>query len=279
MKNYSISKYPDGASTVKVPSTLPRTSQFRIRSYEDLWHLTQYVDVENNHHGRRPEILIPNLFGSQADDRFAPYESFDLKLILKHLNNLNADFLIFHPHNPTAIRFGADNCKVLPNNRLVSMVLERLRLNGTTQDDLVMMSTDSGGFKPMMKLVDDIKFRGEVFNASKSRKWNIDTERSELTQAVDRRDFGGKDILLVDDLCIRGGTFIGLAKILKDRNVGKLFICVSHMTLPQQHEELYEVYDEVFTSNSVYDSYFPIRGKFGFDQAKNLTVFEIFEKD
>ena len=41
-------------------------------------------------------------------------------------------------------------------------------------------------------------------------------------------DLGGKDGVIVDDLCDGGGTFNGLAKKLKEKNVGKLYLIVSH---------------------------------------------------
>lgn len=46
------------------------------------------------------------------------------------------------------------------------------------------------------------------------------------------------------------GTFIGLAKLLRQRNVGKLYLAVSHITVENPNKELGSLYDRVFTTNS-----------------------------
>jgi ribose-phosphate pyrophosphokinase len=45
---------------------------------------------------------------------------------------------------------------------------------------------------------------------------------------VYRDDFNGKDVLIVDDICSGGRTFIEISKILSQRNVGKIYLYVTH---------------------------------------------------
>ena len=56
--------------------------------------------------------------------------------------------------------------------------------------------------------------------------------------------------MIIDDICVKGGTFVGLAKMLKERNCGNLYLAVSHMTVTDFNEELTYLYDEVFITNS-----------------------------
>ena len=99
-----------------------------------------------------------------------------------------------------------------------------------------------------MKLVDKIGWEGETFSASKARKY--EDGKSSLIQQIDRQDFQGKDILIIDDICVKGGTFVGLAKMLKERNCGNLYLAISHMTVLDFNAELVTLYDEVFITNS-----------------------------
>ena len=110
------------------------------------------------------------------------------------------------------------------------------------------MSTDAGGFKPLMKLADKLQWEGEVYSASKSRKYV--NGKSTLVQEIDRQDFNGEDILIIDDICVYGGTFLGLAKMLRERNCGKLYLAVSHITVESPNKELFVVFDKVFTTSS-----------------------------
>ena len=242
--------YPDSSSYVEVKSFPPQI-EFRINSYEDLWTLTQIKDVYD-YNGYPLNITIPCLLDAQADRRFNSNESHNLKLVLYHLRKLNFESItIFHPHNQEVVEAILPNVKILDNSYFIQQVISKIPvgLEDIGKDNhLILMSTDAGGFKPLMKLCDKIGWKGETFSASKSRKY--EDGKSVLTQQIDRQDFGGKDILIIDDICVKGGTFVGLAKMLKERNAGKLYLVISHLTVPNPNPELVDLYDTIFTTNS-----------------------------
>ncbi len=119
-----IIKYPDGTSYIQELNPTGHET-IRINSYEDLWHLNQYVDAYNNLNkgGMRPTITIPNLIDAQADKRFNIGESSGLKLVCQFLNRMNADFKIFHPHNPEVVEALIDNVKIIDNSDFIKEVL------------------------------------------------------------------------------------------------------------------------------------------------------------
>lgn len=270
-----INKYPDGTSYVQETNPTGYTT-FKINTYEDLWHLNQYIDAYNNFNkgGIRPTITIPCLIDAQADKRFNVGESSGLKLVCNFLNNMDADFKIFHPHNAEAVEALIDNVEIIDNNKFIEHVLFSIggRSNGDNiKDNLVLMSSDAGGFKPLMKLCDKIGWKGQTASASKSRLW--DGQKSILVQQIQCTDFEGKDILIVDDICVYGGTFKGLSKLLKERNCGKLYLAVSHMTVQNLGQDpVTNYFDKVFCTNSKYDEYY------GYDDfiPKNLEIIKLF---
>lgn len=272
-----INTYPDGTSYVEVPDLEPYISYdmfsvFRVNNYEDLWHLTQLVDAWNNI-GIIPEITIPNLIDAQADRRFAENQSSGLKLVCKHLNDLNAAFKIFHPHNPEVVEALIDEVEIIDNSEFIDQVLYNLHLSKV--DNPILMSSDAGGFKPLMKLCDKLNWQGETASASKSRSY--ENGKTTLHQLVPISDFNGKDVLIIDDICVYGGTFIGLSKLLKERNIGRLYLAVSHMTIQNfKSSELFDCFDGVFTTNSKYDNYFVPDSKGELYQLKNLKVINLF---
>ena len=139
-------------------------------------------------------------------------------------------------------------------------------------NNLIILFPDSGSFKWGMKLIDKLNYEGEVVVASKSRKY--ENGKSVLTQIVDRQDFNGKDILIIDDLIIGGATFVGLAKLLKNRNCGKLYLAVSHITIDKPNSELFEHFHKVFTTNSKGLDYFCLNDNT--ERPCNLVVMELF---
>ena len=242
--------YPDGSSYVEVESFPPQI-EFRINSYEDLWTLTQIKDVYD-HNNMQVELVLPCLLDAQADRRFSQYQPHSLKLVLKHLNSLNfKNIEIFHPHNAEIVEAILNRVTILDNSYFIKQVISKIPVgleNIGKDNHLILMSTDAGGFKPLMKLCDKIGWKGETFSASKSRRY--EDGKSILTQQIDRQDFGGKDILIIDDICVKGGTFVGLAKMLKERNVGNLYLAVSHLTVPNPNLELITSFDQIFTTTS-----------------------------
>tara|TARA_R110000772_G_scaffold54130_1_gene123559 strand:- start:71412 stop:72293 length:882 start_codon:yes stop_codon:yes gene_type:complete len=277
-----IKKYPDKSSYVIDQGS--NHIVFRINTYEDLHHLKQLVDAHNNRTKSRLNVIIPNLLDAQADRRFEDNQSFGLKLVLQDLIRLNADISIFHPHNPEVVEMAFEimgkKVKILDNLHFMMYVLSTIAkeysdvlddryfttkrqmfLDYRLQENLILMSADAGGFKPLMNLATQLNWNGVCLSSSKSRF------KGELTQLLPQQDFGGKDILIVDDISVYGGTFKGLAKLLRKANCGKLYLAVSHITMQnlfkdEQDNPVTEFFDKVFTTDSKYPEYY-IRDKQG----------------
>lgn len=269
--------YPDGTFYPLITDITEYESLvFNINNYSDLWYLNQIKDVLD-YNKCSCDLIIPNLLDAQADRRFTNNSSFNLKLVCEFLNNMKWDIIsIFHPHNPEVVEALINNVKIIDNSEFILNVLKELYPDKVTQvytigetykrlnedfnyDDLILMSSDAGGFKPLMKLCDKIKWAGETISASKSRKY-VDGVSS-LTQQIQCNDFKGKDILIVDDICIYGGTFKGLSKMLKERNCGKLYLAVSHITIQNLGDDpITNYFDKVFTTNSKFTEHLDNKG-------------------
>lgn len=279
MEFYKKQYYPDNSFYVEV-GNFNKTFIFRINSYEDLWELNQLHDVYK-YNNKNAIVIIPNLFTSQEDRRFDLAQPFSLKLVLEFLKGMeNFDYKIFHPHNSEVVEAILDNrVEIIDNHDFIYEVLAELKENYgfntyDMEDRLILMSSDAGGFKPLMKLCDKLEWQGETYSASKSRKY--ENGKSILTQIVDRQDFNGKDILIIDDICVYGGTFKGLSKILKERNCGKLYLAVSHITIQDLGtDSVSEYFDKIFTTNSKFDSYFKTPVRYN-NNIKNLSIINLF---
>jgi len=256
-----IKNYPDGGKYV-INDKNETSLTYRINSYEDLFLLKSIKDANPN----LKEITIPCMFQQQHDRRFNQNESFELKLVCEFINSIGFEKVkVFHPHSDI-IPALLNNCEVIDNSKFIKIVINEIlpkqayNASGkfidyaieegdyvkNNPENLILLSADAGGFKGLFKLADIIKWEGETSSASKSR--NPKTHK--LTQLVDRQDFGGKDILIVDDILVGGNTFLGLAKLLQNRNVGKLYLAVSHTTINNPNKELEKYFTKIFTTDS-----------------------------
>lgn len=256
-----IEEYPDKGKYV-INDLNEESLIYRINTYEDLFLLKSIKDSNPN----LKEITIPCMFQQQHDKRFNSNESFELKIVCDFINSCKFKKVkIFHPHSDVTPAL-INNCEVISNEELIRNVfhclLEEPKYDydsETLENNLVLMSSDAGGFKPLIKLCKQLDWKGETYSASKSR------ERDKLIQVINKQDFQGRDILIIDDICVYGGTFIGLANLLKEKNIGKLYLAVSHITIGNPNTELYSLFDRIFTTNSK-----------GLEYKTNLKVIKLF---
>ena len=289
---YEIKSYPDG-SKYAIVKKITNNLTFRINTYEDLWILNQIHDVVKNANWK-VTVTIPNLIDAQADRRFDIDQSFGLKLVLEFLKGMeNFDYKIFHPHNSEVVEAILDNrVEIIDNHDFINNVFFHISNYKSFMDfvikresfiynndkgiqipnNLVILLPDGGAYKWGVKLMDKLGFNGDIIAASKNRQY-VDG-KSKLVQQLPDYDFKGKDILIIDDICVYGGTFKGLAKMLKKRNCGRLFLAVSHMTVLELGEDCVGNYfDEVFTTNSKFEEDYTSDGN---TSLTGVTKFDIF---
>lgn len=275
--------YPDNTFYHVVEKGDPDKITWKLNQYSDLWGLAQYVEAYNHVNKKKPLVTIPRLLDDQADRRFGDNESTGLRHVLTFLAGMNASFKIFHPHNREVVEAILPTAKLLNNNNLVKKVLEKeVSFNKDTNpfiENAAILAPDAGAFKWVVEMADSIGWDGDVESASKSRsKKDIGAEsgKKRLKQKLPTQDFGGKDIFIVDDRSIYGGTFKGLSDLLKKANCGKLYLIVSHMTVQEigdKGSSVTEYFDKVYTTNSVYDEYFYTGTT---EQPTNLEVIKMF---
>ena len=289
---YEIKSYPDNTKYVIVKK-ITNNLTFRLNTYEDLWILNQIHDVVKKANWN-VTVTISNLIDAQADRRFDNAQPFGLKLILEFLKGMeNFDYKIFHPHNPEVVEAILDDrVEIIDNHDFIKDVFFHISNYKSFMDfvtkgesfvysnakgiqipnNLVVLLPDGGAYKWGVKLMDKLGFNGDVVAASKNRQY-VDG-KSKLVQQLPDYDFNGKDILIIDDICIYGGTFKGLAKMLKKRNCGKLFLAVSHMTVLELGEDsIGNYFNNVFTTNSKFEEDYTSDGNTSLAKITKLNIF------
>jgi ribose-phosphate pyrophosphokinase len=278
--------YPDGTFyplITELKDNYPNTYEyltFNINSYEDLWFLKQIKDTLDSMNVAC-NLTIPCFLDGQADKRFEKNSSANLKLICTFINDMKwRQVNIFHPHNQEVVEALIDNVHVIDNTKFIIRVLEEINhVEEVNEPDMVILAPDSGAYKWISKLCDKINWSGELQSASKSRKYI--NGKSMLTQQLPNFDFKGKNVLIIDDIIIGGGSVIGLSKLLKEAGCNKLYVAASHITIQQPNPLLWNNFKTVFTTNSKNIEYTTDK-IFGDDQVeiketpKNLTIINLF---
>lgn len=263
-----INRYPDGTKYITLEDNEPEERIWRLNEYEDLWLLNHYVDVYNFKFSKKPTLILPFLIDGQADRRFGQNESSGLKLVLEFLKNLKANFRIYHPHNPEVVEAYLPNAKLIDCSQFLMEILVNDFEYGMLEDpknnfvpkykNLIIMSPDAGAFKWVTNICNKIGWKEEVVSASKYRPKYDSAEvgKIKLKQQLPNFDFKGKDVLILDDICIYGGTFKGLSSLLQKEECKDLYLATSHIALQfwgKKSDNLVTKYfTKMYTTNSKY---------------------------
>jgi len=113
-----------------------------------------------------------------------------------------------------------------------------------------LVSPDAGSNKKIFDLAKSIGYDGEIIRCDKLR--DISTGKI-IETVVYKDDLLGKDAIIIDDIIDGGKTFIEIAKCLKQKNVGKIYLVVTHGIFSAGHSELGDYFDGIYTTNSIKD--------------------------
>ena len=149
-------------------------------------------------------------------------DSFALKVFANQLNTLNFDkVFLLDPHSDAAA--AAINNSVVIAQETCLMKSDNLR-QAIGAGKLMLVAPDAGALKKIHN----------VAKASGARDYAILTKERDVATgnltgfALVSGDVAGKDVLIVDDLCDAGGTFIGSAQVLRDAGARSVSLYVTH---------------------------------------------------
>ena len=244
--NFENFTFSGGEPHIKIQSDFDTnegvTITHRLNSFNDLGLLCVSVDALRRMDIKIINVFIPYFPAARQDRVMIPGEPLSVKVYADILNAMNLNKVtVFDAHSEVTPAL-VNNCEVIPNHKFIAEVLK------TIGNNVKLISPDGGALKKIYKVSE---FLGgiDVVECSKSR----DVKTGKLSGfKVYNDDLQGSDCLIVDDICDGGGTFIGLAKELKKKNAGKLFLAVSHGIFNKGFEDL-KCFDGIFTTDSFKD--------------------------
>jgi ribose-phosphate pyrophosphokinase len=195
----------------------------RIANPTDLFMVLLAKDALEASGFERFDLHIVYLMAARMDRLMTEGEPFSLRIVAAMLNQANFRRIsIFDPHSDVSTALILRS-KAIGNEAFVKNCIEHFYQNNP-QDDYALISPDAGALKKIYKVAQFVD-APSVVECSKMR----DVKTGHLSGfSSNIMDFEGKTCFIVDDICDGGGTFIGLAALLKSRNAGKIVLVVSH---------------------------------------------------
>jgi len=231
------SKFPGGEIHVKLtPDFYPEGVKLRadLRCSDDIMALLLQTDAYRRMGVHSISVEIPYLPYARQDRACNPGEALSLKVMCDIINAQNyKSVTIWDVHSDVAL--------ALLNN-VINIPLSHFLMKIDNKDLIV--APDAGALKKISRL------KLPFIRADKERC----TVTGKITNTVVYSgDLGNTDLLIVDDICDGGRTFIELAKELKKITTGKINLYVTHGIFSNGFDIFRGLIDKIYCPNPFVD--------------------------
>lgn len=212
---------------------------YNIRKSKDIMTLLIMTDAVRRCSPNSIELYIPYLPYARQDRVCCPGEALSIKVFADLINSQNYRAVtIVDPHSDVSTAL-INNVIVIEQHDIACRVIEK--------GDII-VSPDAGSLKKCYKLA---QITGNhVIAAEKVR----DVRTGEIIRTDIRcGDITGQNVIIIDDICDGGATFIALARELKKFNVGKIKLYVTHGIFSKGVQVFEDIIDKIYTTNSFYE--------------------------
>ena len=250
-KPVEIGSFPDGTILMKhenpgVPYYFIEWKYENDREFLCLIYLVKHIRSINNAH---IELHMPYIPNARMDRVKNSEDVFTLKYFADLLNSLELNRVVVRdPHSDVAPALINNLLVISAESYAKEAILRMKEKEGIDTDHMFIFYPDSGAAKRYSDMLERYYAYGV-----KKRDW--ETGKIIGLDIIDN-GFGlsGKDILIVDDICSRGGTFYHSAKKLKELGARDIYLYVSHCENTILEGELLkgDLIKKVYTTDSIF---------------------------
>lgn len=247
-KQVDLGHFPDGTLLIKelAPKAEKAVVTWLYENNEEmvaLYFLTKHLRSKGL---REIELQMPYIPNARQDRVKAPEDVFTLKYFAEMINSLEfSKVTVLDPHSYVSEAL-INRIEVQTPKDNVKKVLDRLSNGG--EKEVLLFYPDEGAMKRYSAMCD----RPYVFGMKK-RDWTTGQIQGLEVQGQTEL-IQGSTVLIVDDICSRGGTFYHSAKALKALGAGEIYLYISHCENSILEGELLTsgLIEKVFTTNSIF---------------------------
>lgn len=238
--------FPDGTLLMKYEANDSGVSTITWQYESDaelfaLYSLKRHLDCVIP--GRNAFLYLPYIPHARQDRVKSNEDIFTLKYFAEIINSLKfKKVYAIDPHSSVSEAL-IDNIEVVSPKTFIDQVLNKI---GT--DNLLMFYPDEGAMKRYSGMTE----REYAFGIKK-RDWATGKiEGLDVAGSIDK--IKDSKILIVDDICSRGGTFYHSAKKLKELGAKEIYLYVTHCENTILEGELLTsgLIEKVYTTNSIF---------------------------
>jgi len=209
----------------------------QLNSSDDIMRLLLAVDALRRVKPATSIVLTIPYFPYARQDRVCNEgESLSVKVMADMINGMHcAEVVIYDPHSDVTPAL-LNNCRIVSQAEIVAN-----NLGKTIADKKLALVSPDAGAEKKTRITGKLT-SAEVFCSSKTR----DTKTGNITATQVYGNVSGRNLLVVDDICDGGRTFLELSKALKDGGAGDIYLYVTHGIFSQGLGELSKHFKHIY---------------------------------
>ncbi len=239
-----FTQFPDGTTSFRFDPDSSTTIYWGYDGDHEcilLWYLVNHVRSVVGH-DTYIRLIMPYIPNARMDRVKNKDEVFTLKWFAAFINNMHLnEVIVFDPHSNVSAAL-INHIQVIQPDKYIKEAISAIGDN-----NLLLCYPDEGAAKRYSELME-----AEYIFGIKHRDWR--TGRIERLELTTPDKVVGRTVLIVDDICSRGGTFTHTAKALKEAGANDIYLYVSHCenTITKGTVLTDDLIRHVFTTDSIY---------------------------
>ena len=209
--------------------------------------------------GRRINVIMPFLYESRQHKR-SSRESLDCALALQELVRMGVENIItFDAHDPrvqNAIPLSGFET-VSPTYQFIKGLLRNVKDLQIDADHMMAISPDEGGTNRAVYLANVLGLDMGMFYKRRDYSTVVNGKNPIVAHEFLGDSVEGKDVIIIDDMISSGESMLDVARQLKERKAGRVFVCTTYGLFTDGVSKFDEYYekgwlDRVITTNLNY---------------------------
>ena len=202
---------------------------------------------------RRINVIMPFLYESRQHKR-TRRESLDCALALEELDAMGVSNIItFDAHDPrvqNAIPLsGFDSFN--PQYQFLKALFREVPDLKADKDHLMIISPDEGAMHRAVYFSNVLGVDMGMFYKRRDYSTVVNGKNPIVAHEFLGDDVTGKDVLIVDDMISSGESMLDVAKQLKERNAGRVFVCTTFGLFTDGFDKFDEYYNKGYISKVI----------------------------
>lgn len=237
--------YPDHSLLLSLPYDNIKEIMWHYENDAELFTLIcirrHYADLE-------VMLTLPYIPHARMDRVKDTKDVFTLKYFCEVINSLNfTKVVVLDPHSNVAPAL-LDRVEQQNIEPILQWCINKIYERTSS---FTIFLPDEGAKKRYAEFVSGIPYTFGV----KTRDWN--NGQIQNLQIVNSELVKDKDVLIIDDICSRGGTFLHSAKALKEAGAANIYLYITHAEQTMVTGEMYqtsELITHIYTTDSIFKS-------------------------